>query len=77
MEAVIIIGIVAAVGYYLSLRLHPLTKCKSCNGGRHYGRMYGYAYQRCGKCGGTGRADRLGTRLFLGGTGGTGHFSKR
>lgn len=77
MEVAIIIGIVAAVGYYTSLRLHPLTKCKACRGGgRHYGTIYRAAYQRCHKCGGTGRVDRLGTRLFLGGTGGSGHFSK-
>lgn len=78
MSIAIIIGIIVAAGYYISLRVHPLTKCKACSGGgRFYGRIYTHAYQRCGKCGGTGRADRLGTRLFLGGTGGTGHYSKR
>jgi DnaJ-class molecular chaperone len=78
MSIVIVIVIVAAVGYYISLRLHPLSKCKACSGGgRHWGTVYTYAYQRCPKCGGSGRADRLGTRLFLGGTGGTGETSKR
>jgi DnaJ-class molecular chaperone len=77
MAIIIIIGILAAVGYYISLRVHPLVKCKVCNGGgKHGGAMYAYAHRRCRKCGGSGRQDRLGVRLFLGGTGGTGTFSK-
>jgi DnaJ-class molecular chaperone len=78
MTDIIIIGIIAAVGYFISLRIHPLTKCRLCNGGgRHFGSVYTYAQRRCRKCGGSGRLDRLGTRLFLGGTGGTGVFPKR
>ncbi len=78
MGVFIIIGIIAATGYYISLRIHPLTKCKVCGGaGKHHGTVYASAYHRCTKCGGTGRADRLGTRLFLGGTGGTGQSSRR
>jgi DnaJ-class molecular chaperone len=65
MGYVIIIGILAAAGYYISLRIHPLTRCRLCNGtGRHSGGMYTYAQRRCRKCGGTGRKDRLGVRLF-------------
>jgi len=61
----IIIVILAAVGYFISLRIHPLTKCRLCNGtGRHSGSVYGYAQRRCRKCGGTGRKDRLGVKLF-------------
>jgi hypothetical protein len=78
MAILVILGIIAGFGYYVSLRIHPLTKCKVCRGGgRHVGTVYKSAYRRCHKCGGSGRADRLGTRLFLGGTGGTGQFSKR
>ncbi len=78
MAALILIGIIAAVGYYASLRIHPLTKCKVCNGGgKHSGTVYGYAHRRCRKCGGSGRQDRLGVRVFLSGTDGTGTFSKR
>jgi DnaJ-class molecular chaperone len=78
MEIIIIIGIIAAVGYYISLRIHPLTKCRLCNGnGRHFGSVYTNAQRRCRKCGGSGRLDRLGTRVFLGGTGNTGVFSRR
>jgi DnaJ-class molecular chaperone len=78
MPILIVIGIIAGFGYYLSLRIHPLTKCKVCNGGgRHFGTVYASAHRRCRKCGGSGRQDRLGVRLFLGGTDGTGVFTKR
>jgi DnaJ-class molecular chaperone len=78
MAILITLIILAAVGYYISLRIHPLTNCKVCNGtSRHFGSVYPYAYRRCRKCGGSGRQDRLGVRLFLGGTGGTGSFTKR
>ncbi len=78
MTILIIVGLIAAAGYYISLRVHPLTKCKMCNGGgRHFGSVYKNAQRRCRKCGGSGRLDRLGTRIFLGGTGGTGTFPRR
>ena len=74
MSILIILIIVFIVGYYLSLRAHPYTKCRLCNGrGRHFGSVYTYAHRRCSKCGGTGRKDRLGVRLFVNRTGtGTG-----
>jgi hypothetical protein len=74
----IIIGLVAAAGYLISLRIHPLTKCRVCKmTGRHFGGLYSYGYRRCRKCGGTGRADRLGAKIFFGGTGDTGNYPKR
>lgn len=70
MSIVIVIVIIAALGYFISLRIHPLTRCRECNGGgRHYGSVYTYAQRRCRKCGGTGRKDRLGVKLFGGGSG--------
>ena len=78
MAILIVLIVIAAVGYYISLRIHPLRKCNLCNGGgRHFGSIYTYAQRRCRKCGGTGRLDRLGTRVFLGGTGNTGVFTRR
>ena len=65
MGIVIIIGIIAVVGYFVSLRIHPLTKCTVCNGtGRHHGSVYTYAQRRCRKCGGSGRKERFGKRFF-------------
>jgi DnaJ-class molecular chaperone len=62
----VILGIIVIVGYFFSLRVHPYTKCRLCNGrGRHFGTVYTYAHRRCRKCGGTGRKDRLGVRLFV------------
>jgi DnaJ-class molecular chaperone len=67
MGIILIIGIVFAIGYYLSLRSHPFTKCRMCHGtGRHFGTTYGYAHRRCRRCGGTGRKNRLGVKLFRG-----------
>jgi DnaJ-class molecular chaperone len=65
MTLLIGIVIVAAVGYYVSLRIHPFVKCGLCKGtGRHFGTVYKNAHRKCRKCGGTGRRDRLGTRFI-------------
>lgn len=65
MGILILIIIVAVAGYFVSLRIHPLAKCRLCNGtGRHRGNVYSYAQRRCRKCGGSGRRDRLGKRFF-------------
>jgi DnaJ-class molecular chaperone len=61
----IVIAIVAAFGYYVSLRIHPFVKCWLCKGtGRHFGSIYQYSHRKCRKCGGSGRRDRLGTRFI-------------
>jgi DnaJ-class molecular chaperone len=66
MSILVILVIIIIVGYYVSLRAHPYTKCRLCNGrGRHFGSVYTYAHRRCRKCGGNGRKDRLGVRLFV------------
>jgi DnaJ-class molecular chaperone len=65
----LIIVIVAGLGYLTSLHVHPYTSCRTCRGaGRHRGMIYGHATRACGHCGGAGRVQRLGVRLFLGGT---------
>jgi hypothetical protein len=67
----IIAIIVVAVFYLVSFRIHPLTKCSVCVAtGRHFGNQFSYAHRRCRACGGTGRKDRLGARIFFGGTDG-------
>ena len=64
MGFIIIMAIIAIFGYYVSLKIHPLTKCRMCDGrARHYGTVYTYAFRRCRKCGGTGRKDRFGVRF--------------
>jgi hypothetical protein len=78
MGVLVIIGLAAVVGYLVSLRVHPLTKCPACKmTGRHFGSVYTSSYRRCRKCGGTGRQDRMGVRLFYGGTNNTGVFPKK
>ena len=70
MAALIVIAVVAGAGYLISLRIHPLKRCPVCKmTGRHFGAIYSYGYRRCRACGGTGRKDRLGAKIFFGGTG--------
>jgi hypothetical protein len=58
--------LLGGVGYWISLRLHPLIDCRTCKGtGRHYGAAFTYASRLCATCGGTARVPRLGARLFL------------
>jgi len=67
-----------AVGYLVSLRLHPLRKCPTCKmSGRHYGAVYTGNFRRCRRCEGSGRRDRWGTQAFYGGTKHTGVFPKK
>ena len=67
MGFIIIVGIIFLIGYYLSLKAYPFTNCNYCKGrGKFNGTgLYSYAHGRCRKCGGTGRKDRLGVRLFI------------
>jgi hypothetical protein len=61
----LIIAIIFFFGYYLSLKVHPSTKCQGCDGrGGQYHKAFDDGYRKCGKCDGTGRVQRLGTRLF-------------
>jgi DnaJ-class molecular chaperone len=62
-----IVGIIFLIGYYLSLKVYPLTKCKHCDGRGRFSAPapYSYAMGPCRKCGGSGRKDRLGVRLFM------------
>jgi DnaJ-class molecular chaperone len=78
MGFVVLIAIILAVGYFVSLRIHPLKKCPTCKmTGRHFGGFYTYSYRRCRTCDGTGRRDRFGTRVFMGGTNHTGIYPKK
>ncbi len=77
MVAVVVV-LVIGVGYLVSTRIHPLTKCPTCNmSGRHVGAIYRGSWRRCRRCGGSGRRDRVGTKVFWGGTNHTGIFPKK
>jgi len=68
MSVILGLALVGALGYYLSLRIHPMTRCKRCDSSnRHYNLVYSERRGTCPACGGTGRQERLGVRLFLGG----------
>jgi DnaJ-class molecular chaperone len=77
MGFLVLVGIVVVAGYLFSLRVHPLRKCPACKmTGRHFGSIYTSRYRRCRMCGGTGRKDRLGAKVFFGGTGDSGIYPK-
>jgi hypothetical protein len=63
---VIVVGfVILAVGYWISLVIHPYAKCRTCKGrARHRGAIYTYAFRSCRTCKGTGRRLRLGARMF-------------
>ena len=68
MSVIVLIAVFVVLGYYVSLRIHPLTRCKRCDAStRHYDLVYSDRRHTCPDCGGTGRHERLGVRLFMGG----------
>jgi hypothetical protein len=70
--------LIVGVGYLVSTRIHPLKKCPTCNSsGRHVGGVYTGSFRRCRRCAGSGRRDRVGTKVFWGGTNHTGNFPKK
>jgi DnaJ-class molecular chaperone len=74
----VLIIVILAVGYLVSLRIHPLRKCPRCNmSGRHFGTFFTGSYRRCRRCQGRGQLDRVGTQVFYGGTKGTGVFPNK
>ena len=67
-----------ADSYVVSTRIHPLRKCPTCNmSGRHFGGVFKGSYRPCRACRGSGRRDRVGTKVFWGGTNHTGVFPKK
>jgi DnaJ-class molecular chaperone len=65
MGLLIIIGVIAVMGYFVSLLLHPWRACRACQGtGRHRGVVYRRSVRGCTSCGGNGRRARLGVNLF-------------
>jgi hypothetical protein len=65
MGTLIVVAAVFAVGYLLSISLHPFTNCRACKGGsRHRGAIYSYAYRACRRCEGSGRQLRFGAQLL-------------
>ncbi|HEX8009280.1 MAG TPA: hypothetical protein VF482_22960, partial [Trebonia sp.] len=64
MGTVLVIAVVVAVSYYVSLRVWPWRNCGRCQGsGRNVGST-SKRYGRCRKCGGTGRQLRRGARTI-------------
>jgi hypothetical protein len=63
----ITVGVLAVVGWLLSLILHPWRTCSVCKGQpRSYGFFAAKSFRLCSNCGGNGRELRFGARLFRG-----------
>lgn len=66
MWTLVIIAVIAAVVYGVSLRLNPLRACWWCKGSkRHHSSLFRGARGRCWFCKGTGEKPRFGVRLFM------------
>ena len=67
MGILLILAVIVGLVYYVSLKTHPYTKCKACNGSpRIYNPVFPDAFHFCRKCGGTGRRKRFGAKLARG-----------
>ena len=65
MTILLVLAVVLVVGYLISIKVHPFTTCRRCNGtNRHKGAIYTYSFRRCRRCDGTGRKERFGARVF-------------
>ena len=74
----LVVVVIVGLGYVVSTRIHPLTKCPTCKmTGRHFGSVYKGSHRPCRTCRGSGRRDRVGTKVFWGGTNNTGVFPKK
>jgi hypothetical protein len=61
----LVIAIIAAVVYYISLHLHPDRDCRTCGGtGRHRGWVFLWTRRQCTDCAGQGRHRRLGNVIL-------------
>lgn len=62
MEAVLLIlGLLAL--YVVSIAVWPYTACGACQGGKHHSPT-GKNHRPCGRCDGSGKKVRLGSRLI-------------
>lgn len=67
MTAVIIVAVIVIGSYFLSLRVHPWRRCRSCKGtGRQFGAVWKHSHRLCSSCGGNGRRARIGVQVFYG-----------
>jgi hypothetical protein len=66
MGALVIVILIAVVGYLISLRLHPYGRmCGRCKGtGIQRGAIFRYSVRQCTRCGGNQARGRYGLRTL-------------
>jgi DnaJ-class molecular chaperone len=67
MDPLAILGGALMLGavYYVSVRLWPYARCRSCTGSGKNAGSNRKRWGPCRRCGGSGKRERLGTRLFF------------
>jgi len=56
----VLAAVLYAVGYGISIRLHPYRPCRNCGqSGKHRGAVFTRSFRNCRRCGGSGRELRL------------------
>jgi len=62
----VVLAVVGAVGYLVSLRQHPRGRnCRKCKGtGQQKGFLFWYSHRQCTRCGGNGSRARIGLRIL-------------
>jgi hypothetical protein len=54
-----------AIGYFLSIHLHPRRPCWACGGeARQWGRFFRYSVRPCSRCAGKGWEMRWGAKML-------------
>ncbi len=76
MAALVLIIVILGVGYFVSLRVHPLRRCPGVQEHARAAprRHLPLLLPALPACGGRGRKDRLGTKIFFGGTNDSGFW---
>ena len=66
MHLIVVLCILAVIGYLISLRLHPLGRiCRRCKGtGWQRGAIFRYSLRQCTRCGGNQVRGRYGVRTL-------------
>lgn len=66
MAAIIILLLLAIIGYFISLSRHPRGRqCRRCRGtGIEKGLIFRYSHRQCTRCGGSAGRARIGLRIM-------------
>jgi DnaJ-class molecular chaperone len=64
MDTLVILALLASLGYAVACTVWPYTRCPRCAGSGKRRSPSGKAWRPCRSCSGTGRRVRLGRRIY-------------